>query len=312
MSLRAVNLNLVPVLRALLRHSSVVGAAREVGLSESATSTCLGQLRARLGDRLLVKVGRGMRLTPYAAGLLPDVEQVCAALNSLFQPATFEPEHSKRTFVVATPDYIVVLLGPPLMAVLAKLAPGVSVQFVDVPEDLPRRVSNGEIDIAIVAVDKLTWTGFNATAPVVDDLVVIVGRGHPLASRKTLDAKDAGQWRRATFHPGLGVDPVQFGDGRFSQLLSQQFTVLPLLALETDIAVIAPRSLATRMAQRLPLRVFELPYAAPPIRASVIWSPVVDSDLAHTWFRNLADRALRTGMAASGKTLVAQRTTEGF
>jgi hypothetical protein len=70
----------------------------------------------------------------------------------------------------------------------------------------------------------------------------------------------------------------------------------PLLALEADITVIAPRNLATRVAQRLPLRIFELLYEAPPIMASVIWSPVVESDLAHAWFRNLADRALRVGI----------------
>jgi transcriptional regulator, LysR family len=64
--MNSVDLNLLPALDALLSEGSVVGAARRLGLSESAMSRTLGRLRAATGDALLVRAGRVMVLTPHA------------------------------------------------------------------------------------------------------------------------------------------------------------------------------------------------------------------------------------------------------
>ena len=53
--LRAIDLNLLPVLDALLRHRNATRAGDEVGLSQPAMSRALGRLRALLGDPLLVR-----------------------------------------------------------------------------------------------------------------------------------------------------------------------------------------------------------------------------------------------------------------
>ena len=55
LNLRGVDLNLLVVLEALLRTSSVTTAARELGLSQSAASHALKRLRKVLGDPLLVR-----------------------------------------------------------------------------------------------------------------------------------------------------------------------------------------------------------------------------------------------------------------
>ena len=64
MTLRSQNLNLIPILQALLHSESVVGAANDVHLSQPAISGALARLRDALDDPILVRVGRGMRLTP--------------------------------------------------------------------------------------------------------------------------------------------------------------------------------------------------------------------------------------------------------
>ena len=53
--LRAVDLNLLPVLDALLRHRNATRAGDEVGLSQPAMSRALGRLRALLDDPLLIR-----------------------------------------------------------------------------------------------------------------------------------------------------------------------------------------------------------------------------------------------------------------
>ena len=80
MDIKSVDLNLLPVLDALLRHRSVTLAARELDMSQSAVSTALGRLRDTLGDQMFVRTGRGMLPTPRASQL---AEPVAAILDRL-------------------------------------------------------------------------------------------------------------------------------------------------------------------------------------------------------------------------------------
>jgi len=57
-SLSSIDLNLLVVLRALLRERHVTRAASSVGLSQSATSHALARLRELCDDPLLVRHGR--------------------------------------------------------------------------------------------------------------------------------------------------------------------------------------------------------------------------------------------------------------
>src|SRR5882724_6545819 len=105
-SLSSIDLNLLVVLRALLRERHVTRAARLVGLSQSATSHALSRLRELCRDPLLVRHGRKLELTPRAARLLPSLERGLAELRSVVtaEPA-FEPKSARKLFTLAMADY---------------------------------------------------------------------------------------------------------------------------------------------------------------------------------------------------------------
>jgi Bacterial regulatory helix-turn-helix protein, lysR family len=63
-NIRSQDLVSVPVLRALLQQRNVTRAADVVGLNQPAVSHALPRLRRRLGDEILVRVGREVWLTP--------------------------------------------------------------------------------------------------------------------------------------------------------------------------------------------------------------------------------------------------------
>lgn len=69
--LPALDLNLVRVLDALLRHRSVTLAARELGLSQSATSHALARLRSVLDDPLFIRDKQTFVPTARAAACAP-------------------------------------------------------------------------------------------------------------------------------------------------------------------------------------------------------------------------------------------------
>src|SRR5258708_20342427 len=75
MHVSGVDLNLLPLLDALLTERHVTRAAELVGLSQPAASRALGRLRLLFGDPLLVRSGRGFALTPRAETLLEPLRR---------------------------------------------------------------------------------------------------------------------------------------------------------------------------------------------------------------------------------------------
>src|SRR5262245_29843087 len=69
MNIASLNMNLLPVLDALLTERSVSRAGARLGLSQPAVSNALGQLRTLLKDPLLVRKAGGMAPTERALTL---------------------------------------------------------------------------------------------------------------------------------------------------------------------------------------------------------------------------------------------------
>ena len=124
--LRGINLNLLVALDALLSEGSVTRAAERLGLSQSAMSHNLANLRVLFDDPLFVRTPEGMEPTARARALsaplraaLYDLERVVASEPS------FDPATARRGFTVATADFVAARLGADVIATLAAVAPGV-------------------------------------------------------------------------------------------------------------------------------------------------------------------------------------------
>src|SRR3982750_4475176 len=97
-----IDFNLLIALDALLAEGTVVGAARRLGLSESAMSRTLARLRAATGDPILVRAGRDMVATPRAEALRREVSTLPQAIRNVLQPAdeVFDPAGLERIFTI--------------------------------------------------------------------------------------------------------------------------------------------------------------------------------------------------------------------
>ena len=302
MSLRAINQNLLPILLALLREQNVTRAARSVGLSQPAVSKALIQLRAILGDELLVRAGRGFVLTRRGEELLAPAAAICDDLENLWRSQRFDPARSSREFVIAGTDYCAMLMVPALATSLSKLAPGVSMRFVDL---VPQRLieERTDIDFAMVpdfmAPKPLIDAGC-ATPLFVDEFVAVVARDHPLA--KATPTK-----RKAIVIPAsivLGTDdpllprevratlPISIA-GSPTLAVVGQFLALPLLALLTGTVAVVPRRLIELIAPLVPLQILDEMTPRRRIDMLLVWPKRRDGDDDHRWFRNLATSHLR-------------------
>src|SRR5579872_5225127 len=129
MNIGALNLNLLPVLDALLTEGSVSRAGARLGLSQPAVSNALAQLRGLLGDPLLVRKSGGMAPTERALEIAGPLRAALLALaQGLEPPAAFDPATAERHFTIMTNDFVAFALLPRLLARLEREAPGVNLQ----------------------------------------------------------------------------------------------------------------------------------------------------------------------------------------
>jgi DNA-binding transcriptional LysR family regulator len=298
--LRRHNLNLVPILRELLRTRSVSRTAESVGLSQSAVSAALARLRAIFNDELLVISGRNMMLTARGAALLEPTERAVAELEALLQPPTFNPALQTRQFVVATADYVSMLMASRVAAHLAHAAPRASVAFIDVPPTLVSELQQGVIDFAILpegvgleAHDRLDQVHLFA-----DETVVIASRRlRPFTGSLTVDAYQ--QAPHAAFQMSRRVDPhivatdfTRQPDQQHNLVFAQQFSSLAAIVENSPCVALIQRRLAERLQQLYDIELFTPPFPHDPLRIGICFSRAAAVDPGHRWFLEVLTAAV--------------------
>ncbi|SOE18414.1 LysR family nod box-dependent transcriptional activator [Hoeflea halophila] len=150
MHLEKLDLNLLVVIDALLRTSSVTVAATELNLTQSAVSSALKRARAHFEDEILFYDGQKMSPTPFGqsiAGIVPEMVIRLRALSRM--RATTDLVSLNRQFTVIASDYVAAVFLSSVVQRLSKAAPGVSLAVVPFSEDSMDRFNRGKIDFMI-------------------------------------------------------------------------------------------------------------------------------------------------------------------
>lgn len=130
------DLNLLSALDVLLREGSVAGAARVLGLSDSAMSRTLLRLRLATGDALLVRAGRRLVPTPHAIAIRDRVHTLADDARAVLRPApgTLDLRSLDRVLVLRANEGFVETFAARLVTALAAAAPGVRLRFAPKPD----------------------------------------------------------------------------------------------------------------------------------------------------------------------------------
>ncbi|MER5859221.1 LysR family transcriptional regulator [Streptomyces sp900105245] len=186
------NFERLRTLDALARHGSVSAAAEALHVTTSAVSQQLSKLEREIGQQLLAKNGRGVRLTDagrllseHAGRILSQVELAESDLEAHRGQVVGELRLS--AFPTAARG-----LFPDALATLRAQHPGLRLRSSELePEKGVAGVVRGDLDLAVV----LDW--YNKPMPVPDGLVkapllddpaeVAMPAGHRLAGRDEVD-----------------------------------------------------------------------------------------------------------------------------
>jgi DNA-binding transcriptional LysR family regulator len=301
MNISGLNLNLLPVLDALLSERSVSRAGARLGLSQPAVSNALAQLREILKDPLLVRKGTGMAPTERALALAGPLRAALLALEQgLEPPAAFDASTAERGFTIMTNDFVAFALLPRLLTRLQREAPRVRLQVRAWQEHgIPPELARGDVDL-VLGFNRGQPPGHHAT-PLFDDRFVLVARkGHPLVRGKVTLAQYTNPKLR---HIIVSQEPnargvvddalAQRGLSRNVALRLSHFLLVPPIVATSDYVAALSELVARPMAGSLSLQILKLPLDAGGAKVHLGWHERTSASPAHAWLRALVEEVGR-------------------
>ena len=303
--LASLDLNLLVILRELLRERNVTRAAGRVGVSQPAASAALARLRKHFGDELLVRRQGSYELSALAHQLAEQVEEVCERVESLLSiGADFDPASSHREFTIVMSDYAIAVLGEPLTAAAAARAPHVRLNIVLVREALSARIGHTIRDVdAVVSTPNTRFRlpEIRSTMLFRDRWVCVTGRASRFGAVLTDDDVREASWvvpyHRDTEFPSIVPVSVQLaalGVRPAVGVRVDSYQAVPFLLASTDRIALVQERLARIYADQLNLRILEPPAQLDPLIERLWWHERHTDEPAHEWFRRIVIRAARS------------------
>jgi DNA-binding transcriptional LysR family regulator len=287
MNLNDFDMNLLPVLRALLEERSVTRAARRVGLTQSATSGALARLRTRLGDDLLLREGHQMNLTPVGHGLLLRLPTLLDTLRSELVRHQVQPVDTERLWRIRMPDFVSATLVPGLQS---RLGPDARLVVLPPTPELPlAEFERGELDLMVASRIPLP-PGWMTRTLYREDWLVLARPDHPALKQWGLEAYLKADHALVSPRGGATAGAVdealeRLGLQRRVVLSVAGISALPPALQDRMMLATVPRRWATQVAQRWSLKASEVPFHLPGYTVQMIWPGSIQRSAQHRWLR---------------------------
>lgn len=298
MNISSLDLNLLKVFDAVMRHGSVSAAASELGLSQPAVSNALSRLRGDMGDELFVRTRQRMEPTAYAQAIRGPVAEGLATIRAgLRQGAAFNPLSSERRFRLLFTDAGEVEILSRLIELLRSRAPSVELLVDHLPiERYFEALESDAVDIAIGTLEPRERS--LVVKPLfVETYTILCRQDHPWI-RHPPD-REAYQ---AAKH--VVVIPPNSRTSAFRELALQRhlkmrailtvphyFVLAPIIE-RSDLVVTVPTRVANELCRNPLLGTVQLPVPSPTIRINMVWHIRQKKDIGRQWLQKLISESV--------------------
>lgn len=313
--MNAAKLNLLPSLDALLRHTNVTKAAEELGISQSAMSYNLAQLRKLFGDDLFIRTSGGLVATPYARTLTRPLAAVLGDVDKLIKrKPLFNPAEVERSFRIAAPDATEILVFPKVLAWLRREAPGVQVILRPLDEvDVLNDIDNDRLDMAI-GVFTNGQTHHKRKLLHNDEYLCLYNKTllnlPEISLSNYLNTPQlvltAGRERRDV----VGEELAKIGLHRKIAFSTPHLLSTPIIVKNTPIIATVHANPARYFAEIMDLEVCSppLPLPLPSVPISLLWHSSNDADPCHLYMRNLIVQSVTENFNRQGGGIRAKQS----
>jgi DNA-binding transcriptional LysR family regulator len=301
MSFTNLDLNLLRVFDAVMTELNLTRAADRLATTQPAVSNALKRLRYVLDDELFIRTAHGVKPTARALTLRPAVRSALETLEAAIGPEKSDLVDVGKTLRLCMADSTAARVLPPLIPLLKKAAPRLTLQILPLLSRDPREsLIRGEIDLAVgsfpgivaqLSAEQEVDSGICHDPLYSGEYVCIMRRDHPLARQElTLDRYCEADHVLVNFSGRMQgqADKLLAAMGRERRIVLtvNQFTTGAQIVAASDLLSIIPVQLiaTSRMADLLTWT--RLPFELPPLRIDMLWHEREGRDLAHRWLRN--------------------------
>jgi len=297
-NLRAIDLNLLVVLDALLAERHLSRAAERLNMSQPAVSHALSRLRLLLDDPLFHRRSREMEPTLRALELAAPLAEALAQIRTVLSPDGFDPT-AHHVFRLAMSDYGAALLLPALMRILRSEAPVIDLVVTQKSrEAMIAAIADGEIDMAFGVFSDLP-SRCEAEMLFEDDYVSLLD---PSAQPQPYEGlTEARYWAAphvlAAVHGEAATEiDLHLRSHRKSRhiaLILPHWSVAPSVVRGTDLILTVARRCLGEVEPEL--EITTAPIALPTIPFTAIYAKRRRSDPALRWLMARVHQALGSG-----------------
>lgn len=309
LNFRTLDLNLLRVFDVVMAERNLTRAAERLAITQPAVSNALRRLRESVGEDLLTRAPSGVRPTPRAEALWPDVRAALDHLQAALSPDEFDPKADPATFRIAMADATAALFMPALVSHIEHTGALANLRVIPLATRDPRALlERGDADVAVGyfphAATALPADGSDSPISHArlreSEYVCVMREGHPLAGkgRLTLDAYCAAQHLLVSLSgrdQGL-VDQVLAEMGRERRVVltvNQYFTAGRVVA-NSNLVTVLPAFFVESTGYREQVVTRPLPFELAGLDISMLWHQRHERSSSHQWLRERILAAART------------------
>ncbi|NEM89861.1 LysR family transcriptional regulator [Galbitalea soli] len=253
------DLHSLRIVRAISDTGTITGAARVLGFSQPAISQHLQRAEARLGVPLVIRAGRGIRLTEAGQLLARHAVTISSALDAAAGDLAELAGMRTGTARIAGFPTASSTIIPRLLHTMASQHPGIVVTYIEAePPEAIGMLGEGAVDLAITFSypgdradpHRDVASGLHLTPLFTEEVVLALPARHPLAVEEAVDVSllDRERWiagcplcrgHLLAVCEAAGFDPV------IDYETDNAVAVLNLVAADVGVALLPRLALAT-------------------------------------------------------------------
>ncbi len=286
----SLNLNLIRTLDVLLETKNLTRASEKLGITQSAVSRHLTQLRLHFNDPLLLREGQRYILTLRANELLVALKRILADIDQLAYQNEFNYESCHRHFEIYGSDYLAEYMLPDITERVISLAPSLTLGFSLWQINDFDLLSKKNCDLVATIADDVPENIYGCSLGE-DYPVCIMSSNHQLQDRKSLSLDDYLAWSHIRITTASDKDGfidrylTKLNLKRNIKLSVPSFTSALKIVERTNFLLVVPVHVARKFECQFNIRYRKIGFIEHTYHYWLLWHGRVDKDPAHGWFR---------------------------
>ncbi|WP_454651115.1 LysR family transcriptional regulator [Bradyrhizobium liaoningense] len=218
------------IFAAVADKQHVTQAARELNLTQSATSAAIAALEGRYGIKLFDRVGRGIVLTHMGRSFLEEARAVLARARAAEEVLRDFAGLKAGRLVIAASQTVGSYWLPTRLLAFQAIHPRIEISIkIANTEQVATDVREGMVDVGFIEGD-IDDAALSTRRVDADALVAVVGARHPLAGQKKLPL----DWMTRT--PWILREPGSGTRAMFERALKKRGMRLADLTVQLELA----------------------------------------------------------------------------